>query len=180
MARIWFKKIWTSVIPKAAERSTFVILASLLLLLLYWQWRPMPQTVWHIESGFFSFLLQALFWIGWLIVLLSTFVINHFDLFGLRQIWLHFKKADYTPLRFKVSLFYKVVRHPLMMGFIIAFWATPHMSQGHLLFSIATTCYILVAIQLEERDLVVYHGTDYLQYRKAVPMLIPLSKSKAQ
>ncbi len=176
MARPWFKRIWTKIIPAAAERSTFVLLASLLLLLMYWQWRPLPEIVWQVQNEAVTMILQALFWLGWGIVLISTFIINHFDLFGLRQIWLNWRGEPYTFLPFKVTAFYRVVRHPIMLGFIVAFWAAPTMSQGRLLFAIATTAYILLALQFEERDLVHYHGERYAAYKSKVPMIVPLPK----
>ena len=178
MARPWFKKWWTRVIPHAVERSTFVLFASLLLILLYWQWRTMSGVVWNVESAIGRNILQALFWIGWLTVLLSTFMINHFDLFGLRQVFLNLRGQAYRPLEFKTSGLYKLVRHPLMLGFIIAFWATPTMTTGHLVFAIVTTVWILISIQLEERDLIKFHGEDYQKYRKETSMLLPIPKKK--
>jgi protein-S-isoprenylcysteine O-methyltransferase Ste14 len=178
MARPGFKKWWTTIVPQPVERSTFVLLASLLLILLFWQWRPMPDPVWSIENATGQLVLKGLFWLGWLIVLLSTYMISHFDLFGLRQVTLYLRGQEYTPVGFKMPALYKVVRHPIMLGFIIAFWATPVMSVGHLVFAIATTAYILIAIQLEERDLVNFHGDAYMQYRQQVSMIIPLPKKK--
>lgn len=176
MARPWFKRAWTKVVPAAAERSTYVLLASLLLLLIYWQWRPLPETVWQIQNEIVTTILQMLFWAGWAIVLVATFIINHFDLFGLRQVWLNLQGKPYTHLPFKVTALYRVIRHPIMLGFIVAFWAAPTMSQGRLLFAIATTAYMLIAIQFEERDLVTYHGERYQSYRSKVPMIVPLPK----
>jgi protein-S-isoprenylcysteine O-methyltransferase Ste14 len=178
MARPWFKKRWTQIIPHSVERSTFVLFASLLLILLYWQWRPMTGVVWNVENGVGRVALQALFWIGWLTVLLSTFMINHFDLFGLRQVLLHLRGQDYRPLEFKTSGLYKLVRHPLMLGFIVAFWATPVMTIGHLVFAIVTTVWILFSIQLEERDLIKFHGEEYKKYRDETSMLVPMRKKK--
>ncbi len=178
MARPWFKKRWTRVIPHAIERSTFVLFASLLLILLYWQWRPMTGVVWKVEDAFGQIVLQALFWVGWLTVLLSTFMINHFDLFGLRQVFLHLRGQDYRPLEFKATGLYKLVRHPLMLGFIVAFWATPLMTIGHLVFAIVTTVWILFSIQLEERDLIKFHGEEYEKYCEETSMLIPIRKKK--
>ncbi len=176
MARDGFKKWWTNIVPRHIERSTYVLLSSVILILLYWQWRPLPETIWVVEAGAGYFLLETLFWIGWGIVFLSTFMINHFDLFGLRQVYLHLKKKEVTPLEFQKSGLYKYVRHPLMLGFIIAFWATPHMTLGHLIFSIATTGYIFVGIWFEEKDLIRYHGEKYKKYRERVNMLIPFPK----
>ena len=178
MARPWFKKWWTRLVPHAIERSTFVLFASVLLILLYWQWRPMVGVVWNVENVIGRYILEALFWIGWLTVLLSTFMINHFDLFGLRQVFMHLRGQPYKPLEFKTSGLYKLVRHPLMLGFIVAFWATPMMTNGHLLFAIVTTVWILISIQLEERDLLKFHGKEYENYRKETSMLLPIPKKK--
>jgi len=178
MARPWFKKWWTRIVPQAVERSTFVLFASLLLLLLYWQWRPMAGVVWNVENAIGRSILQALFWIGWLTVLHSTFMINHFDLFGLRQVFINLRGQAYTPLVFKKSGLYKLVRHPLMLGFIVAFWATPTMTSGHLLFALVTTVWILISIQLEERDLIKFHGQEYENYRQETAMLLPIPKKK--
>jgi protein-S-isoprenylcysteine O-methyltransferase Ste14 len=179
MARPGFKRWWTQIIPKPIERSTYVLFSSLLLLLLFWQWSPMRGIVWRTENPVGYFVLEALFWIGWLLVLLSTFLINHFDLFGLRQVYLYSKGSEYTELSFKMAFLYKIIRHPIMLGFIIAFWATPVMTTGHLLFAFATTAYILIALQFEERDLVRAHGESYCKYQQEVPMLLPLTKRKS-
>jgi methanethiol S-methyltransferase len=173
MARPEFKRWWTKIVPKSIERSTFVLFASLALLLLYWQWRPITTTVWSIDNNIARGVLNGLYLIGWLIVFLGTFMINHFDLFGLRQVYLNLRNREQTELGFRTPFFYKFLRHPIMLGFIIAFWATPVMTVGHLLFAVATTIYILIAIQLEERDLVKLFGDQYKEYRQKTPMLIP-------
>ena len=173
MARPAFKAWWTKFVPPAVERSTYVLLASLALVLLFWQWRPMPATVWSVETPAGAMALWAVFGLGWLTVLTSTFLINHFDLFGLRQVWAYRRNREIPPADFRTPLFYSVVRHPIYLGFIMAFWATPVMSQGHLLFAFATTAYILIAIQLEERDLIAHFGDQYRDYRGRVGMLTP-------
>ena len=174
MARPEFKRWWTRFVPKQIERSTYVLLASLLLLLLFWQWRPMTGVVWHVENAVGRVVLLALFWLGWLTVLLSTFMLDHSELFGLRQVSAHLRGQEPQAHAFKIPLLYKFCRHPIMLGFIIAFWATPHMTTGHLLFAVATTIYILIALQLEERDLVNAFGDEYVKYRQRVSMLMPL------
>lgn len=176
MARPAFKRIWTRLVAPPVERSTFVLFASLILALMFWQWRPMPDTVWAVTDPLWSTVLWALFAAGWAIVLIATFLINHFELFGLSQTWARFSGKEPRKPEFTTPLFYKHVRHPIYLGFIIAFWATPVMSVGHLLFAIATTGYILVGIYFEERDLVAHFGDRYRKYRQDVGMLAPKLK----
>jgi len=177
MARPAFKAVWTQIVPKSMERSTFVLFASLALVLLYWFWQPLPDPVWSFD-GAAATVLTALFWLGFGVVLISTFLINHFELFGLRQVYADYRGTKLSPPTFHTPVFYKVVRHPIYLGFIVAFWAAPTMSQGHLLFAIATTAYIFIGILLEERDLVGYFGDTYIQYRRRVWMIIPLPPRK--
>jgi protein-S-isoprenylcysteine O-methyltransferase Ste14 len=174
MARPAFKEKWTKIVPESIERSTYVLIASLILILLYWQWRPMTgQVIWEAEAAWAQYLAWAVFFGGFGIVLLSTFIIDHFDLFGLRQVWLNLRHKAYTHPGFKVTFFYKFIRHPLYVGWILAFWATPRMTLGHLMLAVGMTAYILIAIRYEERDLAQILGDDYVQYREKVPMLIP-------
>ena len=172
MARPAFKRAWTRIVPPAVERSTYVLASSLALLLLFWLWRPLGGVVWDLHSPLGRTLMHAAFAFGWLLVLVTTFLINHFDLFGLRQVWLHLRGRPYEPLRFTTPGPYRLVRHPLYVGWLFAFWATPTMTVTHLLFAVMTTAYILVAIRLEERDLLDAHP-GYAEYQRRVPMLIP-------
>ena len=177
MARQWFKKWWTGIVPAPVERSAYVMVSNLLLVLLLWGWRPMPDVIWEVQNSVGTTVLWALFGIGWTLVVLSSFIIDHFDLFGLRQVYLYARGKPYEPLSFKVSALYKFVRHPLLLGWMIAFWATPRMTTGHLVFAIGTTAYMLIAIQIEERDLVKFHD-GYADYRRRVPMLLPIFRGK--
>ncbi len=176
MARPGFKAVWTKIVPRPVERSTYVLFSSAALILLYWQWRPMTDLVWDVENDIARNAIWVMFALGWLLVLISTFLINHFDLFGLRQVYLYLRETRYTELPFQIASFYKIVRHPLLLGFIIAFWAAPTMTVGHLVFTLATTAYMLVAIQFEERDMVRFHGQAYVEYRERVRMIVPLPK----
>ncbi|MFQ5695580.1 MAG: methanethiol S-methyltransferase [Terriglobia bacterium] len=177
MARQGFKRAWTKVVPAPVERSTYVLLSSLLLILLFWQWRPMPGVVWEVEDSIGGGVLWALFGAGWVLVLLSSFAISHFDLFGLQQVYRYLHGREQAAPGFKMPLLYKIVRHPLYVGWITVFWAIPRMTVGHMVFAVVATAYILVAIQLEERDLARFHP-EYGEYRKRVPMLIPLPRRK--
>jgi protein-S-isoprenylcysteine O-methyltransferase Ste14 len=173
MARPAFKRMLTRLIPEAAERSTYVLMSSLALMLLFRFWEPMGGVVWSVQNPVGSALLHIGFAFGWLTVLVTTFLINHFDLFGLRQVWKFFRGERYVPLKFVTPGPYKLVRHPLYVGWLISFWCTPHMTLAHLVFAVMTTGYILIAIQLEERDLVTIHGADYLEYSRKTPKLMP-------
>lgn len=173
MARPAFKRWWTRWIPEPVERSTYTLLSSLALLLLFTQWRPLGGVLWDVQHPTGRVILYTLFGAGWLVVLISTFLINHFDLFGLRQVWLYLRGRAYRPLKFTMPGPYRYVRHPMYIGWLLAFWMTPTMTAAHLLFALLTTAYILVAIQFEERDLVQHHGRTYAEYRRRVPMLVP-------
>jgi protein-S-isoprenylcysteine O-methyltransferase Ste14 len=177
MARPAFKRRWTRFVPQSVERSTYVLLASLALFLLYWQWRTMPAVVWDVTAPLQRLGLWALFWLGWLKVLAATFMINHFELFGLHQVTNNLAGRPMPPPRLRMPLFYAFVRHPIYLGFIIAFWATPTMTVGHLLFAAVTTAYIFVGIALEEHDLIAVFGEEYRRYRQRVSMLIPWRRS---
>jgi methanethiol S-methyltransferase len=178
MARPWFKRLVTRVVSPAAERSTYVLASSLVLILLFWQWSPLGGVIWNIDAPAERAVMYGGFAFGWLLVLVTTFLINHFDLFGLRQVWFYLRGREYEPLPFVTPGPYRLVRHPLYVGWLFAFWFTPTMTATHLLFAVATTAYILVAIQLEERDLVAAHP-EYAEYRQRVPMLIPSGAKKA-
>jgi protein-S-isoprenylcysteine O-methyltransferase Ste14 len=175
MAREGFKHAWTRLVPKSVERSTYVLFAGLVLLLLYWQWRPIPEPViWTVQAPAAVAALSAIFWLGWLVLVASTFMISHFELFGLHQVFARLLRREMPAPRFHTPMLYRHVRHPIYLGLLLAFWATPTMTAGHLLFALATTGYILIAIQLEERDLVRLFGDQYRRYRQHVAMLVPL------
>lgn len=178
MARKWFKVRWTRIVPKPIERSTYVLLSSLALILLFWQWRPMGGEIWSVENPAGALVLRGLFAFGWGLVLVSTFLIDHFDLFGLRQVWLHLVGQPYTARDFVTPGPYRLVRHPLYVGWFLAFWMTPTMTLAHLVFAVATSAYILIAIQFEEHDMVREFGDTYRDYRRRVPMLVPFSRSR--
>jgi len=181
MARPAFKRWWTQFVPLPIERSTFVLVSSLVLVLLFWQWRPLTMPLWNVESYLVRAGLYSLSALGWLLVLTGTFMINHFDLFGLNQVWLFANRRTAPNTPFVTRAFYRIVRHPLMLGFLIAFWATPTMSLGHLLFALMTTGYILIAVKyLEERDLVAHYGETYRDYQRRVPMLLPWPRPRAE
>lgn len=176
MARRGFKRWWTGFIPPAVERSTYVLAASLAVALLLWQWRPIPSIVWAVDNPSGRILLYLISALGWVTLLTSTFLINHFELFGLQQVFNYWRGARVEPAAFKTPALYKYVRHPLYVGFILAFWATPRMTQGHLLFAAATTAYIFVGIFFEERDLIAHFGDEYRRYRQRVPMILPFRR----
>lgn len=173
MARPWFKRMWTRLIPEAAERSTYVLLSSAALLLLFWQWRAIGGVIWDVGGGIAKAAVMGIYAAGLLLVLLSTFLINHFDLFGLRQVALYLAGRPYKPLAFRTPFFYRYVRHPLYVGWLLTFWSAPVMTAAHLFFAVMTTAYILVAIRFEEADLMAAHGESYRRYRQRVPMLVP-------
>jgi protein-S-isoprenylcysteine O-methyltransferase Ste14 len=179
MARPAFKRWWTRIVPEAAERSTYVLFSSLAMIVLFVLWQPMGGVIWHVGSPLGRTLLYIAFGFGWALLLFSTFLINHFDLFGLRQVWLALLNKPYTHLRFGTPLLYRHVRHPLYVGWLFTFWAAPTMTVAHLVFALATTAYILIAIQFEERDLMAMHP-EYVEYRRRVPMLIPRAKGIAR
>ena len=177
MARPGFKRWWTRIVPKEAERSTYILFASIALIVMYVYWEPVGGGVWDVQSPVGRQLLYGGFAFGWFLVFLSTFLINHFDLFGLRQIWSQLRGEPYKPVPFRTPMLYRVVRHPLYVGLLFAFWSTPTMTLTHLVFAVATTAYILIAIQLEEHDLLAEHP-EYAQYRRRVPMLLPFGKRR--
>jgi methanethiol S-methyltransferase len=176
MARQGFKSVWTRIVPVPVERSTYVLLSSVALILLFWKWEPMGGAIWNFEIGAGRMVLNMLFAIGWLIVLAATFLINHFDLFGLSQVWAYLRKRPYKAPGFRTPGMYRFVRHPLYVGWLLVFWSAPKMTVAHLVFALATTAYIFVAIQFEERDLARMHG-EYAEYRRRVPMIVPTGAS---
>lgn len=179
MARPKFKEWFNSIFSQAMERSTYILLSSLALILIYWQWQPITTIIWETENTVLSGIITGIFFLGWLIVLLSTFMINHFELFGLAQIFDNLTNKQTANPKFQTNYLYKIVRHPIMLGFIIAFWATPTMTVGHLLFSLVTTIYIFIAVKyLEEKDLCKFIGEKYETYQKEVPMIVPFTKNK--
>lgn len=173
MARPGFKTWWTKFVPAPIERSTYVLLSSLLLILLYWQWRPMTGVVWQVDNPIGFWILTGLYFGGYVVVLYASFLIDHFDLFGLRQVFINLRGREYTQPQFAMPFLYRIIRHPLLAGWMIAFWATPKMTYGHLLFAVGSTLYMLIAIPIEEKDLAHFLGEDYKQYRARTPMLFP-------
>jgi len=180
MARQGFKKWWTQFVPKPIERSTYVLFTSLCLILMFWQWQPLGGVIWNLEGNVLTTIMYSLYAFGWITVLITTFLINHFDLFGLRQVWLYLIGKKYTNLGFVTPGPYKLIRHPLYLGWLLVFWSTPVMTIAHLFFAVVTTAYIFFAIQLEEKDLVSIHGRDYAEYKNRTPMMFPFgSKQKS-
>ncbi|MDX1981069.1 MAG: hypothetical protein SFV51_12435 [Bryobacteraceae bacterium] len=179
MARPWFKQHWTRIVPQPLERSTYVLFSSLALILLFWQWRPLGGVIWDVSGTGAAMVMMAVYGFGWALLLLSTFMIDHFDLFGLRQVWLYLKGRPYEHPRFHTPGLYAQVRHPIYLSWMIIFWAAPVMTAAHLLFAFMTTAYMLIAIQWEERDLITMHGQAYVRYRKEVPMLLPAVRTSS-
>lgn len=178
MARQGFKKWWTKFVPKPIERSTYVLFTSLALILMFWQWQPLGGVIWSFENSLLTGIMYGLYAFGWITVLVTTFLINHFDLFGLRQVWLYLIGKKYTNLGFVTPGPYKMIRHPLYLGWLLVFWSTPVMTVAHLFFAVVTTAYIFFAIKLEEKDLVSIHGRDYAEYKNKTPMIFPTGKQK--
>jgi protein-S-isoprenylcysteine O-methyltransferase Ste14 len=178
MARPWFKRAWTRIVPPAAERSTYVLFASVAMILLFWKWQPMGGLIWQLDTEVGRLVAYGIYAFGWALLLLATFLIDHFDLFGLRQVYLYLRGRPYTGLQFRTPLLYRYVRHPIYVGWLCIFWATPQMTVAHLVFALATTAYILIAISWEERDLLSAHGETYQRYREQVPKLIPIRFGK--
>jgi methanethiol S-methyltransferase len=179
MARQWFKAAWTKIVPPAVERSTYVLFASLALLSLFWKWQPMGGVIWNVKVEAVRVALYALYAAGWLTVLITTFLINHFDLFGVRQVWMHLRGRVYTPISFRTPGPYRYVRHPLYVGWLLVFWSAPVMTAAHLVFAVATTAYIFIGIQFEERDLIQAHS-EYAEYRRRVPMILPIGTTEEE
>ena len=178
MARPWFKRAWTRIVPPAAERSTYVLFASVAMILLFWKWQPMGGLIWQLDTEVGRLVAYGIYAFGWALLLLATFLIDHFDLFGLRQVYLYLRGRPYTGLQFRTPLLYRYVRHPIYVGWLCIFWATPQMTVAHLIFALTTTAYILIAISWEERDLLSAHGETYQRYREQVPKLIPIRFGK--
>ncbi|MBS1791788.1 MAG: isoprenylcysteine carboxylmethyltransferase family protein [Acidobacteria bacterium] len=174
MARRWFKRAWTRLVPEPVERATYVLFSSLALLLMFWQWQPIGGEIWNIEATVGRWAIYGLYFFGWLLLLASTFMIDHFELFGLLQVWRYLRGRECTPLNFKTPGLYQHVRHPIYLSWLCINWATPTMTAAHLVFAVATTAYIFLAIQFEERDLIRLYGDDYRQYRETVPMIFPV------
>jgi len=178
MARPGFKRVWTRIVPKPVERSTYVLFSSLALILMFWLWRPIGGLIWEVHNPTGQAVIYGLYAFGWGLLLLATFLIDHFDLFGLRQVTLYLRGREHENPKFNTPWLYRFVRHPIYVAWLVIFWATPVMTIAHLIFAVVTTAYILVAIQLEERDLVSVHGADYEHYREEVPALVPFSKRR--
>ena len=178
MARPWFKRAWTRIVPPAAERSTYVLFASVAMILLFWKWQPMGGLIWQLDTEVGRLVAYGIYAFGWALLLLATFLIDHFDLFGLRQVYLYLRGRPYTGLQFRTPLLYRYVRHPIYVGWLCIFWATPQMTVAHLIFALTTTAFILIAISWEERDLLSAHGETYQRYREQVPKLIPIRFGK--